>query len=170
MTDFLRDHLRQAPVLAARAPWTLPDQALRFDSVDQIARVVAESGNRYFDPATQAAHGHRLENGLYANRFFIISHPDSAGRPTYTVNWASREPGGTRISVERFDDVLTDRTAAHALASKAFREVESAFSPALEAVRPTHKPDEVETPDLLAALQNSIDRHRVAQQHPTAPR
>lgn len=131
--EFLRDHLRDAPVVAHQAPWCLPDQALRFQRVDEIPRVIAASGNRYFDPSVLAAYGSRLENGLYGDRFFIMSHPDAAGHRAYTVNWATREPGGTHVTVQSFDDLLRTPQEAHELAGQAFSHVETANSPALDA-------------------------------------
>jgi hypothetical protein len=136
--EFLRDHLRDAPVMVRESPWTLPDQALRFQRLDEIPQVIAASGNRYFDVGTLAAHGVRLENGIYADRFFILSHSSEFGNRTYTVNWATRAPGDTHIAVQRFDDVVSTPQEAHALAQQAFSNVGTIDSPALDATpRPT---------------------------------
>lgn len=131
--DFLHDHLRSARLQAHRSPWTMPDQALQFGSAHEIPAALADSGNQWLSPQSQGIHGHQLDTStLRDHRFFIVEHrsPQPAQRPDeFTVNWASRPPGGDHISIQRFDDVLPTRQAAVALATEAARAV-PASSPA----------------------------------------
>lgn len=136
MSDFLHDHLRGHALQQHRAPWTMPDQALRFRNPRDIPGVLEASGNHWLSPESQAIHGHELDTGtLLGDRFFVVEHrsPDPARVPDeYTVNWASRAPGGDHVSIQRFDDRLPTREAAVALATKAWQEIEPATYPSLD--------------------------------------
>lgn len=153
MTDFLRKHLTEHLRYATPAPWTLPDQALRFDSADQVRQVVAASGNRYFDPLTQARHGNTLEPGLHDGRFFVVGHNPGAGLQVYTVNWATRAPGDDHVNIQRFDDLFTDPAGARILAAQAAHAVPADPSPALEAV-PRRTQEAVTAGPALAQVHN----------------
>jgi len=142
MSEFLHEHLRDAPVMADRAPWTLPDQALTFRDASEIQPTLSASGNHWLDPSTQAAHGHRLDPQLQDVRFFVVETTSYIQRERqYTVHWASRAPGDDHISVHRFDDVLPTRAAAHTLAVGAAADLHAGNSPALAgaAARPAQQ-------------------------------
>lgn len=144
-SEFVREHLYRAPRHEQQAPWTLPDQALRFDSTQQAQQIITDSGNRVFDVASVEHSGLRIEGGLHDSRFFVTSADGWAAQDrTYAVNWASRAPGEDHVMLERFDDVFSSKGEAVALAREAATRVPADRSLTLDMRAPSQRAGQLE--------------------------
>jgi len=115
---WVREHVGLAPVMEKQNAWALPDQALRFDSVDDLREVVAASENRFFDAATAARWETRVHPFLADDRFFITSTKANGGE-AFAVRWAGRPPMDDHIALFRLDETLGSYAEAQALAREA---------------------------------------------------
>jgi len=116
--EWVREHVGLAPVMEKQNAWALPDQALRFDSVDDLREVVAASENRFFDAATAARWETRVHPFLADDRFFITSTKANGGE-AFAVRWAGRPPMDDHIALFRLDETLGSYAEAQALAREA---------------------------------------------------
>jgi len=116
--EWVREHVGLAPVMEKQNAWALPDQALRFDSVDDLREVVAASENRFFDAATVARWETKVHPFLADDRFFITSTKANGGE-AFAVRWAGRPPMDDHIALFRLDETLGSYAEAQALAREA---------------------------------------------------
>lgn len=128
-----------APTWDERAtfyPYTLPEHAMTFDTLDAMRRRVESSGSHYFDRAAARffrgrTHPAATPTGLYAGRIWVESrqfvHTDTRTYETtthpreYRLAWVAHPyAGGETLSIERLGNYPTlakARTAARHLAA-----------------------------------------------------
>lgn len=78
--------------------YSLPDRALKFDSVDQLKRKVTASGSHFFDRAAMRFFDSRIIDQLWGQRFFVTSESDGDNPRRYTVRYVYEHEG--RLTVE----------------------------------------------------------------------
>jgi hypothetical protein len=102
-------------------PYTLPENAMEFDSIAAMKRAVEASGSHYFDADAVRFFRGRTGRNLYARRFWVESRQfvDSNGEADlreYQVAWVSRYENGANVSlsIEKAGHFLTSEFARDA--------------------------------------------------------
>jgi hypothetical protein len=114
------------PTAVLHYPYTLPQEAMRWDNVDHMRRTVDASGSQFFTPGAMRWHSSRLSDELIAGRFFVTSERDTHRTEyharEYAVRWVyNYGEDGTRLQVgdldTRYPSLAAAKRAARLLAS-----------------------------------------------------
>lgn len=100
-------------------PYSLPDKALKFDSVEDLRRKVTRSGSHFFSPGAMRFFSSRVSGELFGGRFFVTSESDGDNPRRYTVRYvydyegdlSTQDLGFQRFATLSGAKALADRAA-----------------------------------------------------------
>lgn len=119
---FMRKYIDSWDSDVEHYPYSLPHNALQFDTVDSLSRAVSSSGSHFFCGDTLRWWKSKVYDDLYDGRFFVTSERGPDDNRVYSVRWVYGGDDGLRLSVNRFDqwfDTLRQARTFAAIAAKA---------------------------------------------------
>lgn len=95
-------------------PYSLPHNALQFDTVEALTRAVTSSGSHFFC-ADSMRWKSKIYDDLRDGRFFVTSERGPEDGRVYSVRWVYGDEG--TLSIGRFDQWFETLTKARQFAS-----------------------------------------------------
>lgn len=119
---FMRKYIESWDRDVEHYPYSLPHNAMQFDTVEALTRAVTSSGSHFFCADSMRWWKSKIYDDLRDGRFFITSERGPEDGRAYSVRWVYGNEGG-QLQISRFDRWFETLAKARQFASIAAKAV-----------------------------------------------
>jgi len=121
--EFMRKYIDSWDRNVEHYPYSLPHNAMQFDTIDSLTRAVEVSGSNFFSAESMRWWKSKVYDDLADGRFFVTSERGPEGDRVYSVRWVYDYGDGKRLQIDRFDPFYETLTKARQFARIAAKAV-----------------------------------------------